>query len=596
VNSFLVEGWGIFSFIIIISFTLLSVSTSIPQRRIIEATLISAIVGIASFIIDISLKGADFRIIIPTKLLPFLWIVSIIILIIFGIIVFRRFPLFTLRTKLITSFVIITVVSLGILGFLTRLRINSILNDEVRENLINSTTLFGLISALVAIVIAVGFAQILTIPIERLTRAAKEISQGNFETDSRITTTSADEIGELSNTLNNLTEQLENLTDNLEDQVTARTRDLEDRAAKLQIVSEIARDATIENKMHDLLDRAVTLISERFDLYHVGIYLIDTKNEYAILVAGNEVIGQQLIDNQHKYQIASDSNVGVTCVIGESFLAPNDEGNTQISYHPLFPNTASQMVLPLKVGDKTLGAVDLHSMNPEAFQQTDIPIFSIFTDQLAIAIQKIQYREEIERALKEQEKTYGIQTRESWKRFIQEKENITGYRYRQNKVEPTTSMPPEVIEAWTTRETVTQEPSQLDDEIEGTSNLTIPLKIRGEVIGVLNIQLASNQVPTEINNFIQELANRFSLILENARLVEAAQRRVEREHLTGEITNKIRQTLDIDSVLRTAILEIGETLNLAEVEVQMGDILPPNLPDGDGNPDNIEAETGVGEA
>jgi GAF domain-containing protein/HAMP domain-containing protein len=873
VNSLFIEGWGVFSFFIIILFTLLSISTSIPQKRIIEAIITSTVIGIASVIIDINLKGADFRIGIPTILLPILWVIAAIILIIFGITFYRQFPYFTLRTKIITSFVIITLVISGIVSLLNNRRINSILIEEANEalfaaasqtvtaldnfittnlnsirtegqiplfikysqappeeqklgnlryevagilvalrgknprhiasyaildtegnilidsepmdigkyegdypyflqviqtnsaqmssvefppgeekayiyfgtpirsplqepqgvlrvkydanilqamlapskdlvgkdsfgvlfdeylihlahgnapetlfttvtpleteilqrlkderrlpdlpseeifhnfpdlganlttaikseegvsyfdaediatadrinqvvvidmenpswmlaffqpkdiflkpvaNLVNSTILFGLASTIGSVVIAIGFTQILTKPINRLTESANQLSQGNLSARSEVT--SEDEIGELSNTFNNMASQLQNLIINLEDQVAARTLDLEARAVKLQATAEIARDVTSESEIPDLLDRAATLISDRFDLYHVGIYLVDGREEYAILVAGNDITGEQLIDSEHRFHISTESNVGYTCTVGEPRLAPSEDNTVITSYHPLLQKTAAQMVLPLKVGNKIMGAVDFHSTNPSAFTQNDVPIFHTMVDQLAIAIQKTEFREEIQKNLQELEVTSSFYTRESWRRFIQGKEeNIKGYVYSQNKVEPATRMPPEVIEAWTTREAVSQENLQMDNDIEGTSNLAIPLKIRGEVIGVLNLQLASNQIPMEINNFIQELANRFSLVLENARLVEVAQRRVERERITGEITNKIRQTLDIDSVLRAAVQELGETFDLAEVEVQMGDIQKTTFSDSYGNQDNITPETDVGE-
>ncbi len=594
INALLIDGWGIFSLFFIVLFTLVTATTSISQKRTIETIVINSFLGIASFAIDIVLKGADFRIAIPPRLLPLLWMLVGIMLIINGTIFYRRFPFFTLRAKLITSYIIVILVSLGIMGLLLYQRIDSIFIDAIVGSLTQSTIIFSLVSVSVAIVIAIGFAQILTRPIKHLIEAGKEINQGNF--DARIDVTSTDEIGELSKTFNNIVNRLQTLIVILEDQVAARTLNLENKAGNLQAAAEISRAITIEYEMSGLLDRAVTLISERFDLYHVGIYIIDPKNEFAVLIAGNDVIGKQLVENQHKYRIASDSNVGMTCLTGEPMLAPNAEGSTQISYHPLLPNTGTQMVLPLRAGDQLLGVVDLHSIKPEAFQQSDIPIVQTMLDQLANAIQKINYLEEIQSALEEQETIYGLSSRESWRRFIQGKEDIKGYRYAQNKVEPATTMPPEVIEAWTTREAVSQEAPKLDNDSDDTSNLAIPLKIRGEVIGVLNLQFASKQVPTEINNFIQELANRFSLVLENARLVEVAQRRVEREHLTSEITNKIRQTLDMDSVLRTAVQEIGETLDLAEVEVQMGDIFKTTLNEIDRNSDHPKSETEIGEA
>jgi GAF domain-containing protein len=96
------------------------------------------------------------------------------------------------------------------------------------------------------------------------------------------------------------------------------------------------------------------------------------------------------------------------------------------------------------------------------------------------------------------------------------------------------------------------------------------MKIRGEVIGVLNLKLDSDRVPSDTNAVVEEIANRLSLILENARLVDSAQRRAEREQLIGDITAKIRETLDMDTVIRTAVEELSNNLGLNEVEIRIG--------------------------
>ncbi len=104
-----------------------------------------------------------------------------------------------------------------------------------------------------------------------------------------------------------------------------------------------------------------------------------------------------------------------------------------------------------------------------------------------------------------------------------------------------------------------------------TTVLAIPIKVRGTVIGVLDVEFETSKIPADTTNLINEISDRLSLILENARLIETAQRQVQRERLTSEITNSIRQSLDMDIVLRTAVQEIGERLGLTEVELRISD-------------------------
>ena len=172
----------------------------------------------------------------------------------------------------------------------------------------------------------------------------------------------------------------------------------------------------------------------------------------------------------------------------------------------------------------------------------------------------------------ELETAYGTFTRETWQNFVQPRKNVSGYRYNRNKVETVKIPTPEVIEAWNAGERIVAHKKSSGNSDPGTSTLAIPMKVRGEVIGVLNVEFESDQIPTDTTDLVTEIADRLGLILENARLIETAQKQVEREQLTSHITNTIRQSLDMDMVLQTAVQEIGKNLGLAEVELRLGNL------------------------
>jgi len=340
----------------------------------------------------------------------------------------------------------------------------------------------------------------------------------------------------------------------------------------LRASAEVARDVTSEQGVQDLLDRASNLIYDRFGFYHVGIYLKDPKNDYVVLVSSLDAPGKKLLQAEHHYQIDPQNNVGYACMLGEPIVASADENTAQLQFHPVLPNSQAQLILPLNSGTETLGAIDIHSTNPVSFNQEEVQIFQTLADQISIAYQKARYREEIEQTLNELEAAYGTFTKDSWQKFVQDRKNISGYRYNQKIVEIVKRPNQEVVRAWRDRQkvsTLKQSPNNPENEL---SVLAIPLKVRGEVIGVLNIEFESGQVPKDTTELIMEIADRLGLILENARLIETAQRRVEREQLTSHISDAIRQSLDLDTVLRTAVQEIGERLGLAEVELRLGDI------------------------
>jgi nitrate/nitrite-specific signal transduction histidine kinase len=423
-----------------------------------------------------------------------------------------------------------------------------------------------IIAGVFATGIGLFLTQVIVKPISNLNETASRITEGDFT--SRVEIQSNDEIGTLSNTFNMMAIQLQSLFGNLENKVSERTRELQNQTAQLKAAAEIARDAITEEELSHLLDRASFLMCDRFGFYHVGVYLIDARGHYAVLSSSGDPQGKQLVDAEHKYLINTESIVGLVCALGKPRTASSSDQDTKLVQHPLLPNTQSQLTLPLRASGKTIGAIDIQSTNPRGFTSEEVDIFSTFSDQIATAIEKTEYREEIQETLNELETAYGQFTQEAWRRFLQgEREKYAGYRYQQLNVEPVERHPEEVIRAWDQGEVISKQVS-----VDGTSTMAIPMKVRGEVIGVLDIQFDSEHVPPDTQNLMTEIADRLSLVLENARLIETAQTQVEREQLATHITDKIRQSLDLDTVLRTATQEIGESLGLAEVEVRLGSV------------------------
>lgn len=103
-------------------------------------------------------------------------------------------------------------------------------------------------------------------------------------------------------------------------------------------------------------------------------------------------------------------------------------------------------------------------------------------------------------------------------------------------------------------------------------SVAVPVKVRDQVIGVLDAHkpAGSGEWTEEETGLLEELADQLGLALDSARLYQETQRRVVQERLTAEVAARMRQTLDVDTVLRTAVREMGAALGLGKVEVRMG--------------------------
>jgi GAF domain-containing protein len=261
---------------------------------------------------------------------------------------------------------------------------------------------------------------------------------------------------------------------------------------------------------------------------------------------------------------------------GEARIAL-DTGADAIHFrNPLLPYTHSEMALPFKVGDRVTGALDVQSDKTNAFDQNDIAIMQVMADQLAVAIEKARLLQEVEHSVQEMERSYREYTARTWRVFAQQSNQQLGYRYEGISPEPLSAPPPESLEVM---EKGTSVILRTMAEKVG-SILAVPIRLRGQTIGTLNLRFQGREIPAETSLLVEEAASRLALALENARLVQDAQRLATRERQVNVITSQIQQAADLNTILQNTVRELGNALGVPRTFIQIG-IAPANETDQD---------------
>ena len=102
--------------------------------------------------------------------------------------------------------------------------------------------------------------------------------------------------------------------------------------------------------------------------------------------------------------------------------------------------------------------------------------------------------------------------------------------------------------------------------------MIVPLRLRGQLVGMVGIEKDElNYFWSEEEIGIVENASQQAVIsLENARLLEEAQRRATREHMISEASTRMRESMDVESVLKSAAQELHKAFGNVETEVWVG--------------------------
>jgi signal transduction histidine kinase len=239
--------------------------------------------------------------------------------------------------------------------------------------------------------IALYFARGLSRPIVLLTETSTLIAAGNLS--QRVQITRDDEIGDLAETFNSMTDQLRDSIDHLEDRVNARTRDL-------QIAADVSRQITTVLDIDQLLQQVAMLTASSYDLYASFVFLPVENGRRLIQAAGADSDGQVLrLKGFEGLLINAQPSIVALAARSRETVTVND---TTVS--PLYlpwddlPGTRSEVAIPLMLGNRLLGVFDLQSGQPNRFDEEDLRILTSLAEQIAIAVRNAQLFEETEAA------------------------------------------------------------------------------------------------------------------------------------------------------------------------------------------------------
>ncbi len=455
--------------------------------------------------------------------------------------------------------------------------------DEALADVRNQIYLLGLlvvVGALVAGSLGLVIPRRIVRPLLALQEGVREFSAGRL--DHVVEVRTGDEIQDLAESFNQMAQnlrtsraELERWTQELEGRVEARTRELAEtteqmrrRAVQLQASGEVAHAIASVRDLDELLTDVTRLISERFGWYHVGIFLVDDQGEYAVLHAANSRGGRRMLERGHRLQVGQVGIVGSVTGSGEPRIAL-DVGEDAVYFdNPDLPETRSEMALPLMVGDRVIGALDVQSREAAAYDEEDVLILSNLADQVAVAIENARLFEQTQRALEEVQKLHRQYVTREWT-GVTEREQDLVYEYRRAGLPPLADLvPPEMELALSQRDVVAlSDLAELDGDNghgDGTARaaLAAPIKLRDEVIGVLDLQEADapRQWTDDEVALVRAISDQVALALENARLLEAEQQQRQAAEALREAAIVLSSTLEFDQLMQTILDQIARVI------------------------------------
>lgn len=389
------------------------------------------------------------------------------------------------------------------------------------------------------------FGAALTAPVTRLIRGVEQFSHGDLSY--RFDVRSNDEIAVLGKAFNAAAERLGGLVARLEERVEERTALLSRRTSQLQAAARVARQSTAIREPTLLLNDIVHMLSDQFDFYHTGIFLLDDHGEFAVLQAASSEGGQRMLARGHRLQVGEQGVVGYAAARKRPRIALDTGLDAYFFNNPDLPETRSEAALPLIVREQVIGVLDIQSKDARAFDPDDIETFQTLADQIALVIENARLFDEMNLAVRQLERVASDRVQEAWSEFSSA--GGRAYQYTPAGIHPAT--PSGAATAYQDRQ------------------LHIPILLHDRKIGEISAKRGEGGWEPREQAMLAEIATQVALALENARLLEEAQRRAAHERSISDIASRIDAAHNVDAVLRVTAQEIGKALGDSEITVQI---------------------------
>ncbi len=402
--------------------------------------------------------------------------------------------------------------------------------------------------------------------------------------------------------------------------------ELQRRALQLQTAAEVARVAGSLLDPDELVVRAVNLIRERFDLYYVGLFLVDERGEWtdtpgrwAVLRAGTGEAGRLMLLRGHKLEVGGASMIGQCVARGEARIAL-DVGEEAVRFdNPLLPDTRSELALPLISRGRVIGALTIQSVQEAAFSEADITVLQLMADQLANAIQNARLFTEVQKSAQRVRALY--ETTRALSSTLDEEElmrSILDNIYRRMECEYViVSLVDEEAGMMESRHGIwrgeydafpewiqmarysldendilvdvyrtgrTEIISGWDDRFnreiyerfghERLLRIFMPIRARGKVIGVVEVgydRYEKGRVEGEEVELLAAFVDQAAVAMENARLFREAQLRTEELAVLNQVSQKLAAHISVRDMMEAVYQGASRLLDAANFFVALYD-------------------------
>ncbi|MBC8446279.1 MAG: GAF domain-containing protein, partial [Chloroflexi bacterium] len=166
------------------------------------------------------------------------------------------------------------------------------------------------------------------------------------------------------------------------------------RAAHLKTASLIGRRITALSDLNSLLSEVTRMIREEFGYYHAHIFLVDEDAGDVVLKWASGPNCELIMARGLRLKIGQEGICGWVAHTGQALLCNDVSREPRYHAEELTPETRAELAVPLRVGKRVIGVLDVQSDRCDAFDEQDVAVLHIVGNQVGIAIENAKLFQE----------------------------------------------------------------------------------------------------------------------------------------------------------------------------------------------------------
>jgi GAF domain-containing protein len=337
---------------------------------------------------------------------------------------------------------------------------------------------------------------------------------------------------------------------------------LDQRIIQLRTLAETSMAAGAEQKPLILLQSVMEVLHQRLNLSSAAVYLLEEPGPHLVLRSGSTPEAKRLIERGYRLPEESASLVQQAVetkrIVSEGDRPPEKD-------NPL-SSGRSELVIPLLIGDRILGVLDVQSDTVKAFDDSDILTLRGISQTLSHGLEMARLNAQSKADREEVRALNRRYMAEAWKDLDQTSSELS------LSVESGETAGEEIITPLAPATAGANVPSAITRSPDG-SQITAPLILREQVIGALTLDTGEKELSQDDMTFIEAVTTQAALALENARLYTELTRRATYLQTANEIARDASTTLDLDLLLRRVVELIRERFVFSHAAVYLMDEL-----------------------